>query len=320
MPILTLMAKKKKKHHYLPQFYISNFCNNTGEVFVWNKEDSKIHKQGKNGTFHIPYFYTVDFSKYKQRHPASTQRLRKAFGIEHVDTSGVKEYPDMIEDLLGESENEAANVIRNLLAKKAIYAEDKMELATFIALMYVRTPSFREWSNQLEKLMYEQHIKEVFSDKEEVSRMYEKMKEEGCEKEVDVDGILEFVKNKRYTIQIPKEQLIQVMLMAAPVIDQMLYKKTWFIVEAGESNFVTSDNPVFLLHPELGFENKENQVFFPLSKSLLLIMQDTPHGKKILYLKEGRDEVNRLNKLIASRHNNYVIAMEEELLAASASC
>lgn len=281
---------------------------------MWNGENKKIHKQGKNGTFHIPYFYTVDFSKYKKRDPASTQRLRKAMGVEHADTSAVKEYPDMIEDLLGESENEAANVIHKLLSHEPIDDHDRIELATFMGFMYVRTPAFRQWSEGLEVLMHDRLIKDIFSSKEKVTKMYEKMRSEGYDKDVDVDAILEVVKDERYKIKIPKERLIQSMLAAVPVIDQILFKMTWFIIQAEEGGFVTTDTPVFLLRPEQGFEAENNQVFFPLSKFLLLVMEKTERGRKTLLIGEKKDEVDRLNGLIASRRNNYVIATNEEVL------
>jgi hypothetical protein len=169
------MSKKKRKHHYLPQFYIGGFTNENNEVFVLNRKDKKIHKQGKNGTFHIPYFYTVDFSKYKKRSEYETQKLRRLYGIENVDTSNVKEYPDMIEDLLSESENEAAPIIRKLLSKQNISTDDRMELCTFMAFMYVRTPQFRDWITETERRIFDMHLKQVFSSPEKVKELYQKI-------------------------------------------------------------------------------------------------------------------------------------------------
>ncbi len=99
---------KKRKHHYLPQFYIGSFANKQGEVFVFEHKTGNINKQSKNGTFHLPYFYTMDLSKHKKRDPEEVLKIRKSLGLENVDTSKVKEYPDMVEDLLGDSENSGA--------------------------------------------------------------------------------------------------------------------------------------------------------------------------------------------------------------------
>ena len=102
------MNRPSRKHHYLPQFYVGSFTNDQGEVFVLDQTTEKIHKQGKNGTFHIPYFYTMDLSKHEKRDPEEAERIKKSLGIEKADTSKVKDHPDMVENLLGESESIAA--------------------------------------------------------------------------------------------------------------------------------------------------------------------------------------------------------------------
>ena len=86
----------KKKHHYIPQFYIKGFNDKKDNVFVLDKSTKKINKQSKNGTFHKYKFYTVDFNKHKQRSYESAKEIRKQLGLEKADTTNVIEYPDMI--------------------------------------------------------------------------------------------------------------------------------------------------------------------------------------------------------------------------------
>lgn len=283
----------------------------------------KIIKQGKNGTFHLPYFYSVNFSKYPKRDPESAKKIKKSLGIDGVDTSNVKDYPDMIEDLLGESENLAAVIIRKLISDKPISKTDRVELSTFIALMYARNPTFHDFMAKMEKQMTEQNLKEFFSSKEKIRNAYEQMQKEGYSKKIDIDGVFKFYKEKRYKIEIPKEMTISAMLMVVPMIDEILYNKTWFIIDAPiGTSFVTSDVPVFMSHPAVyehgafgvGFQTPGVKVVFPLSKESLLIMEDTPRGRVSMRRKSDKAGVRKLNEMIFSHSEEYVIARDPALI------
>jgi len=318
------MAQTSKKHHYLPQFYVAGFTNKDGNVFVLEHETGVINKQGKNGTFHKRKFYTVDFSKHPKRDPESTYRIRKSLGIENVDTSHVVEYPDMIEDLLGESETVSAPIIKKLIARERLTSTERIELSTFIAFMYTRNPTFHEFVTEFEKKMTEDQIQHIFSSKEKVQELYQKMcDEDGYDKKFDIDELFKFVQEKRYGINIPKESNIEVMLMGTTVIDRILYNKTWFVVEApAEASFISNDNPVFLDHPILyensaygvGFGTPDVKVVFPLSKECLLIMRDSSEGAITIHDKVDRKMVRELNKMIFARSGDYVFGKDEALV------
>jgi len=286
-------------------------------------ETGKINKQSKNGTFHRYKYYTVDFSKHEKRDPEAAQRMRKVLGVEHVDISNVKEYPDMIEDLLGESETLAAPIIRKLIAREQIFDTEKIELSTFIALMYTRNPAFHNFATKMEQQMMEESIQKVFSEKESLRITYDKILEEGSDMKVSLDDVFKFVEEKRYKIGIPKELNIQAMLIGASIIDRILYKKTWLILEApNDSSFITNNNPVFIDHPiadekgpfAVGFETPGAKVFFPLSRECLLIMMDTPRGRTIMHKKIDKIRVRELNTRIFERSDSHVVARDLALI------
>lgn len=318
------MVQTSKKHHYLPQFYVAGFTNKEGNVFVLEHETGVVNKQSKNGTFHKRKFYTVDFSKYPKRNPESAQRIKESLGIENVDTSNVKEYPDMIEDLLGESETISAPIIKKLIAKEKLTSTERIELSTFIAFMYTRNPTFHEFVTGVEKKMTEKEVQHIFSSKEKIKELYKKMHEEdGYDKKINIDELFKFVQEKRYGINIPKESNIEVMLMGATIIDRILYNKTWFVVEAPtKTSFVSNDNPVFLDHPRLyeksaygvGFETPGVKVVFPLSKECLLIMKNTSEGAITIHDKVDKKKTKELNKMIFARSGDYVFGRDEALV------
>jgi len=230
----------------------------------------------------------------------------------------------MIENLLGDSETVSAPIIKKLNAGQEITSTERIELATFIAFMYTRNPAFHTFVTGFEKNMTEKEVQNIFSSKENVQELYDKMrKEDGYDKEIDIDKLFKFAEEKRYGIDIPKESNIQVMLMATTVIDRILYDKTWFVVEApSATSFISNDNPVFLDHPILyeksaygvGFGTPGVKVVFPLSKECLLIMKDTKAGAVTIHDKVDRKKIRELNKIIFARSGNYVFGRDEALV------
>ena len=318
------MTQISKKHHYLPQFYVEGFTNSEGKVFVLDHKKDTVNEQGKNGTFHKYKFYNVDFSKYSKRDPESTQKIKESLGIANVDTSHVKEYPDMIEDLLGDAETVSAPILKKLISGQKITNAERIEFSTFLSFMYTRNPKFHQFVTEFEKKMTEKEMEHIFSSEEKISELYKKMQEEdGYEKEIDTTELFKFVQEKRYKVSIPKESNIEVMLMMTTFIDQILYHKTWFIVEAPkETSFISNDNPLFLDHPLLysesaygvGFQTPDVKVIFPLSKERLLIMRDTDHGAITISDRVDRKMVRELNKIIFLRSGNHVFGRDEALV------
>jgi hypothetical protein len=61
----------------------------------------------------------------------------------------------------------------------------------------------------------------------------------------------------------------------------MLLKMRWAVFFSEEPVFITSDNPVMIMHPSLkfrGLKNPQTTVSFPLSPTHILIM-DNRHGE-----------------------------------------
>jgi hypothetical protein len=80
---------------------------------------------------------------------------------------------------------------------------------------------------------------------------------------------------------------------------EMLLKMRWAVVYSEEPVFITSDNPVMIVHPSLkfrGLKNPETTVTFPLSPTRILIM-DNRHGEpdaQYYPLRQGSGNLNGL--------------------------
>lgn len=309
----------KRKHHYIPQFYLKGFTNESGELHVLKYEENTIEKQGKKGTFHAKDFYKVEFDKFEKRDPAEVEKIKKIYGIENVDTSSVREYPDAIEDLLSESESLASQILPKLLKGDNLSTNERVEMSTFIAFMHTRTPIFRNRFAALEEQLVKFEINEIFKSKADVQKLYDEMKADGYEKEIDVNTLMETVENDRINVEIPRELSVKHMLYATSIIDRILYGKQWVILEAHKnSSFVTSDNPLFTMHPKAskigGFEIEGAKVLFPLSKEKVLMMTDNKPTKEILHIKLDKKQTRTTNKIIMINSNEYLIARDKALL------
>jgi hypothetical protein len=81
---------------------------------------------------------------------------------------------------------------------------------------------------------------------------------------------------------------------------EMLLKLRWAVVFSEEPVFITSDNPVMIMHPSLkfrGLKNPETTVSFPLSPTRILIM-DNRHCEPDFQYYPLRQDHGSLNGLI----------------------
>jgi Protein of unknown function (DUF4238) len=100
---------------------------------------------------------------------------------------------------------------------------------------------------------------------------------------------------------------------------EMLMKMRWAVVFSEEPVFITSDNPVMIMHPSLkfrGLKNPETTVSFPLSPTRILFM-DNRHGEPDSQYYPLRQDPGSLNGLIwrnaiehmfAPRHPDIICA------------
>lgn len=83
-------------------------------------------------------------------------------------------------------------------------------------------------------------------------------------------------------------------------LPEMLLKMRWAVVFSEEPVFITSDNPVMIMHRSLkfrGLKNPETTVSFPLSPTRILIM-DNRHGEPDAQYYPLRQDPGSLNGLI----------------------
>lgn len=294
-PLLT----GPKRQHYLPRFYLDGFSRD-GLVAVYDREKDEIRRQQPKDTTVIGHFYTM------------------------VDDQGRKRYE--IEALLSEYEGKASPVIKKLAAKVPINADERTDLAIFIALGAMRTPDVVDSLRLMNSDLIMRIAKQTYADVDIVAQNLaldpdyaDKAPDEvRAEAEMMValaqnDGI-QAVTNEKWAVSMA----IKMSLDVAPI----LAGRNWLVVHRDneKKSFVTADAPVVLstVAPRppsiwgVGFGNADALVVFPLTESCVLMMSgddgDFAH-------KQGNpDFVRRINLGVAGHCQRFVVGRDEQLL------
>jgi len=112
-PVAKLLLTGPKRQHFLPKRYLEGFTKD-GMVAVFDRESNEVRVQQPVNTGVIGHFYTME------------------------DAEGRKRFE--LEQLLSECEDKASPVIKKLVAKEEINADERSDLAIFVSLAAFRTP------------------------------------------------------------------------------------------------------------------------------------------------------------------------------------
>jgi hypothetical protein len=109
------MTTKPKRHHFLPEFYLTGF---TRDNYLWLYDRKK--------------------DEYRRQHPHNTAVIGHYYTVENP--RGEKDYS--IEGFLSQIEGKAKSAIVKLDTGLGIAREERLDLAFFITLQLTRTPKF----------------------------------------------------------------------------------------------------------------------------------------------------------------------------------
>lgn len=285
-----------KRHHFIPILHLKHFVGVVpkGQIWTYDKRSGQIRSSLPENTAVQAHFYSVEGDD----------------GM--MDTR--------LEEHLALMESKAAPVYDVLLNGRipAKGTQARVDFATFLALMYVRTPAMRRMSaemlgRELQILAY------AYAENEKAfDTMNRRAEQDGArplndeEKERVRREFLE--PSGKYVMQIAKERTLQV-LTVADNLAPIFYNMKWSILEVTNGFVVTTDNPLIrdvnpkTRHPiygDQGFMNKTAQVIFPLSPRKVMFMswlQDALESAAI-----DRRRVDGLNQALAANSDQFLYA------------
>lgn len=276
-----------KRHHYLPQVYLENFCQNGG-LWVYNDIDKSIKNIPKINAAVINHFYTRE------------------------NDDGTKNYE--LEKRLSFIEGEAGKIIRKLLKQQEITSEDKGKFSLFISLLQQRTPfavnKLHQIMSPLLKWVIKQQIENgIFNNfMAENEEKYEMTKE--FQKQLLENSEIQLTKTGEWGI------LFDTAIKNAEFYSQM----QWHFIYTTKTNFITSDNPLIYYKPYIdtspygyGIATPTVEKFIPISSNLILKIGDL--GKGISYgVLNDRKIIRYINSSIFVRRKQFVFANNKEQL------
>jgi hypothetical protein len=278
-----------KYQHYVPQLHLRNFVGSAPQGMVWtyDKRTLRTKPSKAENTGGQQYFYAV----------------RKPDGeLDHT-----------VDEHLQGVENRAAEPYRKLLRGEIPTGQDRADFCSFLATLHLRTPGMLRTNAQARINLMQTQMNANWRSREAFERNLDKMDADLGTKTDDRDGLWEFFQDKGgYYLETGHQDGLTA-LIAADRIQEILYERNWYIAEAGQDFFITSDQPVERsappesVHPiygDGGFNNDRAQVTLPLSPTLCLMMTGDRFSSSKWVI--DADAVSRMNHLRARYAERWI--------------
>lgn len=264
-------------HHWVPRFYLRYFAipetrqKKIPKVWVFHKEHGD------------PFSVAID-KIAKQRNLYSTEVEAKLAHLETLMAS-----------------------IWEALAEKYIDIEKspiRKIMALFISLLYLRHPKTLELTrnvhDKIVKLYDSLPVNEMGNPTADriiiKDRVYK----------VDTSDYKEYRNASKKDLH---TMFVNNINSNSATIAELLLKKRWSILISNEPVFITSDNPVSVVHPErdvFGLDTKGTIVLFPISPCRILVIDDLDEPRGQYY--PLKTHAGDINYTIARNAFNYMIS------------
>lgn len=291
-----------KRQHYLPRFYLDGFATG-GLVAVYDRDTNEVRRQQSKDTAVIGHFYTME------------------------DAEGRRRYE--IEDLLSGYEGKAAPVIKKLAAKEILTADERTDLAVFMALGAMRTPDIVESLQRMNSGMILEMAKRIYSD---VGRVVADLRKDPAyagklddEVRAEAQAMKDTAHNGGFTVQTSEKWAVGMAIKMSLEMAPIFAGRNWVIAhrDNDKKSFVTTDAPVVLTSTEpreprepsiygIGFASADALVAFPLTQSCVLMMHGTDGTFR--HINVNADKVRSANLALAERCKRFVVGRDEALV------
>jgi hypothetical protein len=260
--------------HYVPQYYLKGFSQNEGKrIWVYDKvEGIKFPTQVKS-IANITGFYSRDVEQY----------------------------------LANTIEGPANNVLMKIRQMELIDQKDKEILSEYMAVMMKRVPKglqrLEEMAPSTSKKLYADLAEEL----SQIALANPEKKEIVKRRIKEIETIL-----KKYSKDPPKDiWLDNIPPERSPKVVAALNGMIWrFLVSKPESEFLTSDNPLFFF-TSIGIGKPNSEVLFPIAKNIALWATWKTHLPEG-YIQATTQAVKEMNRRTVSNATRYVFKSKDE--------
>lgn len=282
----------KRRHHYLPQFYLRNFVDSRGRIWAYPK-------LGGNAK------------------PVSP----RDFGVErdyHTFTGkdGVKDRTT-IEEAFADIENEVAPAVRKIIGKERLSIAEYELFVTFVSTMLVRVPARRDQVGRMAAEMMKLFATTSASNKDAFHADYQRFEADTGHKGADAEEVRQFILSDNYEMRTNPKIALAFSLHTLHTVTECLAQMDWvFLWRSGRFKFLSCDSPVFYCDPTLppttwrgvGLMNRGVEVSVPLSTDVLAFGDYRPKQRK--YVQVQPEVVRLFNQRTVDSAHRYVFASE----------
>lgn len=299
-----------KKHHTLPRFYLSGFCDrelhrrenherdrSRCRVWVHDKEQGRVRERGVKNLTAETHFYSLE----------APGGIRDA-------------YP---EQELSRLEGSAAPIIRNLYFGRGLSREEVEVLALFFASMKFRGGAYRAFAHGYVEENKGRIKARAFPSPEAVGRALGRA---GHREAGDREAVRRIFRKARYdpmALTLTKNHNIGHMFDHSHKVARALLAQDWIFAWAPrDATFATTDDPVLLLRADLeapesywgdvGFVSPNATKVLPLTQRVCLIV--TSGTPSVGHVRLHEDGVRFLNTQQARHYVRWLIGRDEALV------
>jgi len=217
-----------------------------------------------------------------------------------------------LEEYLGHIETKAANSFHKLILGELVAGQERANLASFLAMMFVRTNAFRRTIAELHAAFLNVKLyATAIHDGAFQSAMTRYEEEHGELTQKEKAAVREGMRNPdQFEVSIHREWTLRALSFHDDLVP-ILFKMNWTTMIAPEGRyFISSDNPLVRATPKRfadhieagGFLDKNVEVTFPLSpKACLLACWSSDLDRKMMLPAEGVKQANRARAIHAER-------------------
>jgi hypothetical protein len=248
----------KRRHHYLPQFYLKGFIDpdNSPHIWVYDKEGEDIIKSTARDIAVEKHYFSF------------------------IDVQGKRD-SETLENMIAKIEKDTADVVKKILSYKPITTDEKALFAIFISYMMIRPPNYRK------------NIENAFAESTKIMMQFM-----ASNKKVFKASIKRFEKNtntkigmpirklrnsilddSQYEIKTNPEVSLEMSFSHLDKLAEIFFNMKWAFLTADEKiKFLTGDNPLHYFDPTyrksllgVGLINENIIVTLPISQNLAAI-------------------------------------------------
>ena len=287
------MAQRTKGQHVVPRFYLERFTDAQG--FVWN--------------------YDFPTGAVTARKPTKTA-VETNFYSPVADDGG---RVDAIEEMFSQIESDAAPLWDDLMHGKRMIGSDREQIALFIAMQHLRSPSLIEAAAKTKAMMHHHTSQFIVSDEHLFNREMDRQ-----DSVAGVTTSLEKREQMRQQLLKPEDFTMEVSRHAGlPIIGglanlaEVFVQMTWIVGASRDQHLITGDCPVtrisdpktfHRIYGDGGFANKSVRVTLPLSSDRIL---------ELAWKGEEQERVAAVPKEMARRLNAHRATWAKRFLYAS---